>query len=260
MVYGSYPYGSTPYGGLAPFTLDIPNQTITATLHVPVWIVKHSEPAQFALGLTVQAPTVNIANGIPLQTLTLTQQAPVPETRVFPALLTLNLTQQAVVHNVKGRAPEQQLVVAIGGQVTNVKDDPSLFTINMALYQPTTNLSKVVVGAAGPFRLYVNAGFDPRRGSLQPTIVRYIKDPIQTGGCPQCGTFMYMKKSRPVRGVSIRRGRNFDKTAYREDKWLKCGRCGWTLHPDRSHDQKEGSRAGWGLRYDEIRADADGDA
>jgi hypothetical protein len=41
----------------------------------------------------------------------------------------------------------------------------------------------------------------------------------------------------------------------REDRYVKCGRCGWINHLDRAtHVQPDSSRLGWGLKYDEIEA------
>jgi hypothetical protein len=97
----------------------------------------------------------------------------------------------------------------------------------------------------------------PAIGYLGVTIKKYISDPIVKGGCAQCGTFLYESvRGRYVRGKVVKRGRNFDEDkGRREDQYVKCGRCGWTNHLNRAiHLAKDGSRAGWGLTYEEIEA------
>jgi len=105
------------------------------------------------------------------------------------------------------------------------------------------------ITAAGP------NGLSPTLGWLWVTVTRYIKDPIRTGGCVQCGTFLYLEGGRPIRGTVVKTGRNFDiDKGRREDRYIRCGRCGWINHRDRSSHLGEGSKAGWGLKYDEVEA------
>jgi len=128
------------------------------------------------------------------------------------------------------------------------------FTLDIELLQPVPVITRMH-GAFGPFRMEITAGYMPGRADMSPTIVRYIKDPIVTGGCPQCGTFLYLKKSRQITGTVVKHGRNFDiDKGLREDGYVRCGRCGFVVHKDRHQHLEEGSRAGWGMKYDETEA------
>jgi hypothetical protein len=97
------------------------------------------------------------------------------------------------------------------------------------------------------------------RVRLQPALrVRYIDDPVVTGGCPQCGTYLF-NTGRSVNSEMVSHGRNIDKYTYRDDRFVKCARCGFTCNADRHRHHPKGSRAGWGMKYVEIDANTEGD-
>jgi hypothetical protein len=253
MPYSSYPYGSPPYGGLAPEALDIQTQALSLTLHVPVWIVKHSEPATFALGLTIQTPTAVTSDVVSTLALTLTQHAPVPFVGVFPSNLSMLLSQQPEITVVGGQAPLQTLTLSLVPEGIEILKDPATFALGLTLHQAGTNVGYAFIGVPAPFLLNLSSPGVPYGNTLRVRIVRYIKDPVVNGGCAQCGTFLYKQvRGKQVRGESITIGRNFDKDNLREDNYIRCGRCGFINHPQRNTEQPEGSRTGWGIRYDPL--------
>jgi hypothetical protein len=103
------------------------------------------------------------------------------------------------------------------------------------------------------FRLVVSGPGDisPAVGSLTPTIQRTIRDPIQTGGCPQCGTFLY-DTGRSMQTEQVIHGRNWEDRD--EDDYIRCARCSFPVKVRRHPSYPEGSWVGWGLRYDEQDA------
>ena len=95
--------------------------------------------------------------------------------------------------------------------------------------------------------------FDSYDGEV--TKERYIDDPIVTGGCPMCGTYLYQsKRSEPVRSRAINYGRNEDRTALKDNKYVRCGKCGFICHTQRDLESKKRAHIGWGLKYTEIEA------
>lgn len=46
---------------------------------------------------------------------------------------------------------------------------------------------------------------------------------------------------------AIQGGRNFDKGAYRDDRYVRCGRCGYVANMDRHARASYGSKAGEGV-------------
>jgi len=88
---------------------------------------------------------------------------------------------------------------------------------------------------------------------LHVDIVRYIKDPVTTGGCPQCGTFLYKEYgARQLDSDDVFTGRNFSIRG--EDKFYFCARCNFPVKVKRHPSMRKGSYAGWGMKYDEIKA------
>jgi len=87
------------------------------------------------------------------------------------------------------------------------------------------------------------------------TIERYIYDPIVTGGCPMCGTYLYQsKRSDPVRSRAVNYGRNNDESVYNDRKYVRCGKCGFICQTQRDLESNKRSHLGWGLKYTEIEA------
>jgi len=77
-----------------------------------------------------------------------------------------------------------------------------------------------------------------------------IYDPVVTGGCPQCGTFRYKHKSKTIRSEAVHSGMNLDVGDYKDDRQVRCGRCGFICNVDRDLHANDGSRIGWGIKYD----------
>jgi len=256
MSYGVYPYGSASYGG-APAAGDtkvvIAVQAITLTHHIPVWVVKHSNPATFAISMSLHAPVLKSSTQASTQALSLTQQAPVGHISVFPTTLTLALTLQAPTPNPRHIHPaEFDLTLSFGGPVTpDIEYGPATFPMTLTIHAPAPSVVTPVVGTAAPFLLGL---VTPSARTNNPRIVRYIKDPIVTGGCPQCGTFLYEKNSMPVESEAVYMGRNPDRGVFDDRKQVKCGRCGFTCFMQRDVALPEGSKAGWGMKYTEIEA------
>jgi|GEM_PF-4935523 len=102
---------------------------------------------------------------------------------------------------------------------------------------------------------YEQIAFDLTLSVKPVTIERYIDDPIVTGGCPMCGTYLYQsKRSEPVRSRAINYGRNEDRTALKDNKYVRCGKCGFICHTQRDLESKKRAHIGWGLKYTEIEA------
>lgn len=263
MSYANKTYGSSAYGG-APAAGDVaitPSvQALTLTHHIPVWVVKHSNPATFALSMSLHAPVLKTSTQVSTQALSLTQQAPTPQISVFPATLALALTLQTAnpeVTNVVAASLDLTVDFAVVSGETPVitPDAPALFTLTLTIYAPTPRANRLIDYVA-PFQLGLTSPKNPHRTALSIRIVRYIKDPIVTSGCAQCGTFLYEEvRGRNIRADRVSQGRNFDLNGgYREDRWVRCGRCGFLNHPTRNKTEKEGSYVGWGIKYTEIEA------
>ena len=87
------------------------------------------------------------------------------------------------------------------------------------------------------------------------TITRYIDDPIVTGGCPMCGSYLYdTKRAIPVRSKAVNYGRNEDITSLQDNKYVRCGKCGFVCQTQRDLKSTKRSHLGWGLKYTEIEA------
>lgn len=229
-------------------------QALTLTQHTPIPLV-HSFPATFAVSLSLQVPTINISSQVLIQSLTLTQYAPGYQNRVFPDTQALTLTQHTPAHSPTVVPDTFDLTIAFATEDIEIKDLPALFTTTLTLNAPIVNISWAPTGTSAPLRLNLMSPKNPYKTALGIRIVRYIKDPIVTSGCAQCGTFLYEEvRGRQVRGERITQGRNFDLGDYKEDGWIRCGRCGFINHPTRNPTDKSGSRVGWGLKFDEIEA------
>ena len=175
------------------------------------------------LTLTLSAPVVRISGQAPLQALTLTLLTPTPKMPIQITTLTLTLN-----------AP-----------VTIVSSQAATLPLTLTLYTPSLFISSTA-------KVSVN-GLTLRTSLYKPRVVRYIKDPIRSGGCPQCGTFLYQEYGATViKSEPVLYGRSFDIEG--EDKFFKCSRCNWLVKPKRTPPHRKGSYTGWGLRYDEVEA------
>ena len=95
-MYAGASYGSITYGGSGGVVNSTQNptvQTLSLTLHTPVWIAKHSNPAQFAQSLTLHFPTLKITHIASEQSLTVTQHDGTPRFGVVVPTFSLSLTQ-----------------------------------------------------------------------------------------------------------------------------------------------------------------------
>ena len=82
-------------------------------------------------------------------------------------------------------------------------------------------------------------------------VLRYLRDPIVTGGCPMCGTYD-TKRSYSVRSKAINYGRNEDRDALKDNKYVRCGKCGFVCQTQRDLKSNQRSHLGWGLKYPEA--------
>jgi len=197
---------------------------LSLSLLVPIAALSHSVPGQFPLIIGLQNPAVDLALDVTPATQALT--------------LTLNAPSLIIDSNEDAAGPQTLTLTLLA---------PSIIAdANILLQQILLPFSLTL---SGPNQL------SPGIGYLGVTIKKYISDPIKTGGCAQCGTFLYESvRGRQVRGEVVKRGRNFDlDKGRREDRYVRCGRCGWINHLDRAvHHQPDSSRAGWGLKYEEF--------
>ena len=60
-----------------------------------------------------------------------------------------------------------------------------------------------------------------------------------------------------IRSTRVGSGRNPDLGTYRDDRFVRCAKCGFINNLDREVHLPEGSRAGWGFTYgEEITMDS----
>lgn len=85
-------------------------------------------------------------------------------------------------------------------------------------------------------------------------MARELYDPIVTGGCPQCGTYMYNAGSKPIKSDAISSGLNPDLTVPDDRSYVRCARCGFVCNTQRDLHATDGSRLGWGISNTTISA------
>ncbi len=56
----------------------------------------------------------------------------------------------------------------------------------------------------------------------------------------------------PIRSRAVHNGLNHDTSAFDDDKYVRCSRCGWINNLDQAVHFPEGFKAGWGIRFDET--------
>ena len=78
-------------------------------------------------------------------------------------------------------------------------------------------------------------------------------DPVTIGGCPQCGTYLYQKRGEKLFSTQTSGGLNDEDSKFEDNKYIKCGRCGFMCNTGRDSILDEGSRAGWGLKYRTVK-------
>jgi hypothetical protein len=57
---------------------------------------------------------------------------------------------------------------------------------------------------------------------------------------------------REIPSDAVHHGRNFDVGPWKDDRYVRCGRCGFICHLDRDRRSKRGSKEGWGITYSAI--------
>lgn len=218
-MYGAYPYAGAPYAGSGSTVVDVTVTPSPLTLAVeviaPINIVSDSfSPGTQPLNLSVDSPSYLMT--------------------VVPNTLTSSITLNA---------PNINIAIAVG---------TATLPMTASVLAPSIHISMVIRPQI--FLLNLKSPKSPDRFELSIRVVRYIKDPIVTGGCPQCGTFLYKNKGRYVRSEAVHTGRSQDRGVFDDRKQIKCGRCGFICFTQRDISQPEGSRTGWGMKYDEIEA------
>jgi hypothetical protein len=55
--------------------------------------------------------------------------------------------------------------------------------------------------------------------------------------------------NQPIRSDAVHYGRNKDLGTWRDDRYIRCARCGFVCHLDRDNPAPKGSKLGWGMDY-----------
>ena len=169
---------------------------------------------------------------------------------------TFILTLSLLVSDTPLDIPNQTLPVTVHTPTVHIYNYPATLAQVITLNAPLLRIDSVFRPSSGygPITLGVFAGFNFKTGrSLQPRIVRYIKDPIVNSGCPQCGTLLF-NEGRQLRTKEVSYERNFDKGQYNDRSYVRCVRCGFICNTERDNSNPRESRAGWGINYTEVRA------
>lgn len=233
---GSLPFGGSAGAGVAPVVVTPSAQVLLLALQTPTIIT---------IDGTVVAPAA--------QTLALTLQTPLVLLTPIPEEVDLGLSVQAPLIHITIEPAIQSLSLVVGGvliptpEVKPVATTLSLTLVGLDVLIPTIAISsrpkRLRLEVTGPNML------NPRVGYLNVVITRYISDPVQTGGCPQCGTLLY-DTGRDMKTDQVVHGRHWE-SRY-EDDYTRCARCGFPVKRYRHPAYNEGDWVGWGLRYDEI--------
>lgn len=222
MAFGSSSYGSTAYAGSAgsPNPLVIPPTQALSLTLHAPFVLIEHEPGTLIPNLTLHAPTISI-------------------THVVATPQTLALTQHP--------------------STPFIQVEPATFAL--ALSGLSVHIPTIVISSApGTLNMGIYAEFNPHIGSLQPQIVKFIKDPVVTGGCAQCGTLLWATHSRtiPIDSGRVSIGRNKDlNEGLPDDRYQRCARCGWINNKNRATSHQDGSKSGWGITYNEFEVTPD---
>jgi hypothetical protein len=200
---------------------------VPMTMGVEVPIIRiYSLPAQIPLTMTVNQPTVIITN--------------------FPATVPMTLTLEEPDATVVSLPDTQELTMGVEAPTPNTIGLAGTVPMTMTVNAPTIVITKTPVTIDMRMTYFFVL--------FQPRIVRYTRDPVVNGGCAQCGTLLWSTHERaiPIDSERVPRGRNRDKNeGVPDDRYVRCARCGWINNKNRAISHNEGSRAGWGIRYDE---------
>ena len=70
---------------------------------------------------------------------------------------------------------------------------------------------------------------------------------------------MGLTRGSRILSDAVHSGRNFDKGSRKDDRYVRCSRCGWICHLDRDMHIKEGAKVGWGSSYTGTYSNIDWD-
>ena len=252
-------------------------------------------PSEQTLTLSVGAPSITSISNVYSSTVELALSVEVPNANFShldtPSEQVMSLdVYDVILHNGHGAIPERQ-ELAISVETPNI-DFSSKYTAS-TLELGISLLDSAISNAVGPSVLpatislltsYVNIMNKPGSFALSlseqavninisstsgllalsldlrdPSIQRYIYDPIDKSGCPMCGTYLYRRgvnqvPKRRIFSEPVRHGRNFDRGEYKDDAYIKCSKCGFICNTQRDQYSHEGSRIGWGVKYEEVEA------
>lgn len=201
-------------------------------------------------------------------------------------LLDLKVPVVTVVHNVQGEFPLQLELKNPTPTNTIIADRLEL---NLTLHSPTVQIDGAPVADVFPLTatlqtstLTIDSQFfvpfvfaltisgpntiAPGIGSLTVQVRKFINDPVTTGGCAQCGTFLWDSHPNaiPIDSDRVHGGLNFDihsgqpfqpgagGSSGPDDMYIRCARCGWINNMTVASSQPEGSKAGWGISFPEF--------
>jgi hypothetical protein len=151
-------------------------------------------------------------------------------------------------------APLQGLTASLNDPTPGVLTEPGTFALTISgltVHVPTI----VITANPNICTMGIFAGFNPHLGSLAPQIVKFINDPVVSGGCSQCGTLLWATHERtiPIDSSRVAVGRNKDLNAgLPDDRFQRCARCGWINNLNRNSSQPEGSKSGWAITFPEF--------
>ena len=82
--------------------------------------------------------------------------------------------------------------------------------------------------------------------------MRYFYNPVVTGGCPHCGTYLY-NQPRNIVVNKRKRLHRFNRHFSPEDsRFIRFARCGFVCNLKRDIYANKGGRMGWGQKYVET--------
>lgn len=59
---------------------------------------------------------------------------------------------------------------------------------------------------------------------------------------------------RPIDSDRVGYGKNRDLGTWRDDRYVRCSRCGFICHLDRDSRSRDGDRRGWGIKFEQSVA------
>jgi len=227
--------------------------TLTATAEEADGQVTFLDATQ-SISLTLNTPVMRLYDLPSVLAGLITINAPVPIITKEPSVVPITLTLENAIANPTATPTTIEGTLGILGPIPNAITTATTLNLTLTINAPSPIISASTgIGVGGALPLTISAGFSPTIGNIQPTIVRYIKDPIVTGGCPQCGTFLYKEYgATKIDSDDVFRGRNF--SIRKEDEYYKCSRCNFLVKVKRHPSHPKGSKTGWGMKYDEIEA------